>query len=1148
MQQGLIVSPTNDWECVKCMTPNDSKDVRCAACETYRPGHQPTQTTMPSIAFGGAPAVSVTATEWKPPLGPISFDFNSASIKSAVSKENDKPSPVFGFGDRAERPPQVNAARFTFGRSDQVSKDSTPAKGYRSPKSFCQTMDTPAIRGGSPMLKGLESADIVLRQVPDHVSSANTGCVWTWGSGECDQLAVRSENLQDECYRPLPIIIKAFSTPICAKIAAGSMHTLALHADGHQVYSWGCNDEGALGRPIRNIKVSPVWESVKPPTPDCQLTAARAPGLVWNFPEHSIIKKVSAGGSHSAAITQSGDCYCWGCYRDGTGNIGFTDGKGGTATWYTIDPSEPRPGQPIPTLIPGVEGVCLELVSGENHTAVLTALKDNERRIYLWGAGDCGQLGLEPLPVTERNRTASLTPKGWSLHEFNFQHFESSGPTTGEGVRLVTHPQAEDFKVATPLHVYAGKYTTFFTLETHGTIHTFGFGKNACGELGAGFEKDIVVNPVLLSTTKGVMWTDIKGGEFFTMGLSWDGSVFTWGHRDFVGLGSVIEEGATNVLRPRLIPGLKQKIVAIEAAHRTAFALTKDGQIFAWGDGSSYQIGDGTLYDDAILKPMRVNPSLLDHGFVESVAGGALHTVALVKPWPEEQKRQITAAETMSDTMAEEPRGKKRSRDEFEPTLSLEEGIQRPKKARVKEHQINTDELPAHPCAFPGLSVPGSSTSSSNPPQPISMTPPDDRHKMLEPRPYSLPPLDEEQPSRASQNSMYDTGGTGTPVRLQKPEPGSQDMMADIEEGPYDEEKHQGEEDQEHEEGEESEDEVAEAAEEAEDDEVKSEEEGEGESVEAESEGETESETEEKSEDEGEEEEEETVLEAPRARQKKTKEAPAKAQPSKVSRSTRGKPPAPKKPAVKDSEAKAPEATRTTKRAKRPSENEEEPATKRRSRSAVKPVEASSQESVVSKRSTRGRKEASAAKEVVSASKETKETSKSKAKAEPKARATRTTRTKTAEESEPAPEATRGRRTTTKIPKAEPKPESKQEAEEPPVRGTRRGSKSDEVPKKKAVRSGSVTSVKEDIKPVKEAPAKESTVKAKPKAKAKGAPAASRRKGSADSQESAAPRNRRGSKESVEEAPAKTKKAAPKASTAPPKAAPKRATRATRAK
>ncbi|EER11581.1 pheromone response protein, putative, partial [Perkinsus marinus ATCC 50983] len=32
------------------------------------------------------------------------------------------------------------------------------------------------------------------------------------------------------------------------QIAVGALHTLALDATSGMVYSWGCNDDGALGR------------------------------------------------------------------------------------------------------------------------------------------------------------------------------------------------------------------------------------------------------------------------------------------------------------------------------------------------------------------------------------------------------------------------------------------------------------------------------------------------------------------------------------------------------------------------------------------------------------------------------------------------------------------------------------------------------------------------------------------------------------------------------------------------------------------------------------------------------------------------------------------------------------------------------------
>lgn len=621
-------------------------------------------------------------------------------------------------------------------------------------------METPAPKVGSPMLIGV-GPEIETREVPEAVARMTTGCVWTWGSGECDQLAVRSDLVNDENHRETPIIIKALSTPICDSVAAGSMHNLAIINKGREVLSWGCNDEGTLGRPIKYQDTSHIWKNAVAPPGDQTLMGPKAPGLVWNLPHDTPIRQVSAGGSHSAAITQSGDCYCWGCYRDQTGNIGFADYKtgAGSTSWYLIDPAEPRLGQPLPTLVPGLEGVCIELISGENHTGVLTALKDGSRRIFLWGAAEFGQLGIEPPDLFEEKRTASLFPIAWSVDKFEFKWPE--GQQDG-GFKLQPHPNENDLKNATLLHLYGGKYATFFSVDMKGSIETFGFGKNACGELGAGFEQDIVVHPVPLKSVKGLAWSDIKGGEFFTIGLTCDGSVFTWGHKEYVGLGSTVAKGSKHVLEPRLVPGLKQRVAAIEASHRTAFALTEDGQLFAWGESSNYQIGDGNYYEDPVTKPLRVHPRLFDFGFVFGMAGGAQHTLALVKPCPEELKtlessRMVVAAEANpNDDAGVEQRGRKRAREDGDDAADLTER----KKARHKEHQVNTDQLPSltNPLVNTG---PPSTTLQVPPPTPTESN---ELKKLSTLSDLELPPITE-APENNTLQCDSDIDGSDTPIR-----------------------------------------------------------------------------------------------------------------------------------------------------------------------------------------------------------------------------------------------------------------------------------------------------------------------------------------------------------------------------------------------
>ena len=72
--------------------------------------------------------------------------------------------------------------------------------------------------------------------------------------------------------------------------------TLANFNFFHQVFTWGCNDEGALGRPTNSE------------------AEAFTPGLVDRLKGVKIVQ-VSAGDSHTAALSEAGTVYGWGIFR-----------------------------------------------------------------------------------------------------------------------------------------------------------------------------------------------------------------------------------------------------------------------------------------------------------------------------------------------------------------------------------------------------------------------------------------------------------------------------------------------------------------------------------------------------------------------------------------------------------------------------------------------------------------------------------------------------------------------------------------------------------------------------------------------------------------------------------------------------------------
>ena len=83
---------------------------------------------------------------------------------------------------------------------------------------------------------------------------------------------------------------------------------------------------------------------------------------------------------------------------------------------------------------------------------------------------------------------------------------------------------------------------------------------------------------------------DISAGEYHSLALASDGTVWAWGHNDCGQLG----DGTTiNKTTPEQVIGLSGA-VAISAGNSVSYALKSDGTVWAWGKGTNGALGDGT--------------------------------------------------------------------------------------------------------------------------------------------------------------------------------------------------------------------------------------------------------------------------------------------------------------------------------------------------------------------------------------------------------------------------------------------------------------------------------------------------------------------------------------------------------------------------
>ena len=182
-----------------------------------------------------------------------------------------------------------------------------------------------------------------------------------------------------------------------------------------------------------------------------------------------------------------------------------------------------------------------------------------------------------------------------------------------------------------------------FALKSDGTV--WGWGNNGDGALGDGATSGMRTSPVQVPGLSGVV--KIAGGAYHTAALKEDGTVWAWGYNSYGEAGN----GTTSPMQPTpvQVSGLSG-VVAIAAGSYHTLALKNDGTVWAWGNNSSGQVGNGT----AGVGWHRSTPTQVS-GLtgVVSIAAGSSHSVAVkgdatVWTWGDNSYGQLGDGTTVS--------------------------------------------------------------------------------------------------------------------------------------------------------------------------------------------------------------------------------------------------------------------------------------------------------------------------------------------------------------------------------------------------------------------------------------------------------------------------------------------------------------------
>ncbi|KAF9093423.1 hypothetical protein BGX23_003348 [Mortierella sp. AD031] len=293
------------------------------------------------------------------------------------------------------------------------------------------------------------------------------------------------------------------------------------------------------------------------------------------------VVRVACSDSLTVALTDLGHVYTWGTFRSAEGILGH---------------SKKTEVQALPIKVAGLEDI-IDIATGSDHVLAL----DNSGLIYSWGNGQQMQLGRR---IVARRMLDGLTPES-------------------VGAKHMTK-------------VGAGSYHSF-ALDKNGKASAWGLNTyGQCGLDDAKVENIPSVAPIKALKDEHIV--DIQGGEHHSIALTKDGRLFGFGRSDShqLGLGYTELPGTEDdsshkkaIRTPTVIPGLPP-VEAISVGGNHTLALTREGDVYAWGFGEMLACGNGEEED--VETPLKLTGQQIEGAKVLKVAAGGQHSVILAVP------------------------------------------------------------------------------------------------------------------------------------------------------------------------------------------------------------------------------------------------------------------------------------------------------------------------------------------------------------------------------------------------------------------------------------------------------------------------------------------------------------------------------------
>ena len=314
--------------------------------------------------------------------------------------------------------------------------------------------------------------------------------------------------------------------------------------------AWGENRSGQLGdgTQLSHIALTPVQDMasnvIRVSAGASHSLAVSRDGFVWAWGDNSYgqlgngtttpslvpvrvpglegVLNVSAGAMHSLAYRSDGSVWAWGWNQFGQlGDGTFED-------------------RHAPVQVIGLSNTVLQIAAGDRHSLAATF----NREVFAWGDNNNGQLGKSaPAPIAQPRRVDYLPAKSYEiaaggsnsmalglegneLFAWGDNHFGQIGDgTTITRYTAVRVPIPEDVIIRS--FAVSGGHTVM--ADANGRVFTWGYNIN--GQLGQSPDQVPHPTPAQVSFTNGSV-TEVAAGDWHTTVLTSAKTVFTWGCLD----------------------------------------------------------------------------------------------------------------------------------------------------------------------------------------------------------------------------------------------------------------------------------------------------------------------------------------------------------------------------------------------------------------------------------------------------------------------------------------------------------------------------------------------------------------------------------------------------------------------------------------